>query len=223
MKPQCFFSLIAGLVLAGSAQAQQVVASFSSEILRTTTDWTQTLQLPGFDASLGTLTQVKLSYAGEIWQSLQAENLGAGPATYDQTTTATLSLGKTAGPTLFSPAPIVFHQTGSLSGFDGTPDFAGPSGVASDLDTKTNGFILDPNLASYLSLNPISFDVSVASVTPAITGGNFLTGNKTDAAVSLSVEYTYTAIPEPSTFAVILGAGVLGFVTIRRRKVLSLD
>lgn len=222
MKTHRLLSLVAGLMLAGAAQAQQVVSYFAA-MPRTTTSWTKALQLPGFDTNLGTLTQVKLSYSGEAWQSLFAENSSAGGSTYDLTTTATLTVGKQAGPTLVSLAPMGFHRTGSVGAFDGNLDFVGSSGVTFSQHVMGNGVFFDADLASYLSMSPINFSASASGVSTLISGGNFAKGASTSAAASLSVEYTYAAIPEPSTYAVILGAAMLGFVTIRRRQGLIVD
>lgn len=222
MKTHRILSLVAGLMLAGAAQAQQVVSYFAA-IPQSTTNWTKTLQLPGFDASLGTLSQVKLSYAGEAWQSLFAENSSASGSTYNLTTTATLAVGKQGGPTLVSLAPMSFNRTGSVGAFDGNLDFAGSSGVTFSQHVTGNGVFFDSDLASYLTASPINFSATAAGVSTLISGGNFAKGASTSAAASLSVEYTYAAIPEPSTYAVILGTVMLGFVTIRRRMGLLVD
>jgi len=222
MKTHRLLTLVAGLMLAGAAQAQQVVSYFA-QIPQTATNWTKVLQLPGFDTTLGTLSQVKLSYSGEAWQSLFAENTGASGSTYNLTTTATLTVGKQGGPTLVSLAPLSFNRTGSVAAFDGSLDFAGTSGVTFSQHVTGNGVFFDSDLASYLSASPLNFSASASGISTLISGGNFAKGASTSAAASLGVEYTYTAIPEPSTYAVILGLTALGFVTIRRRMGLVVD
>jgi hypothetical protein len=221
MKPHVFLSLVAGLILAGTAQAQQVVSYFS-DIPRTSTNWTQTFQLPSFDSTLGTLTQVKFTYSGEVLQSVYAENIGSVGTPFDLTSTTTVGISKNGGPSL-SSTPVSLHRTGNLASYDGNFDFAGTSGVSYNSDVTFGGVYLDSNLASYLSGTPIDFIASATGVGSLIAGGNSQTGQSSEAAANLKVEYTYTAIPEPSIYALLLGAIVLGIVTIRRQKVASLD
>ena len=222
MKTHRFFALVAGLMLAGAAQAQQVVSYFA-QIPQSTTNWTKMPQLPGFDSNLGTLTQVKLSYSGEVWQSLFTENQDGNGSSYDLLTTATLSLAKTGGPALFTPAAIVLHRTGSVTAFDGSFDFGGTSGVTFSQDQTVSGMYLDPSLASYISTSPIGFTATARGVSSWSTSGNSASGALTSAASSLGVEYTYVAIPEPSAYAALLGAAVLGIVTIRRKQARIVD
>mgnify|MGYP000576388004 CR=1 FL=1 len=223
MKTKILGSLIASFLIAGAAQAQQVISYFA-QIPQATTNWTQTLQLPSFDSGLGTLTQVKLSYTGDVWQSLFAENTSlANASTYNLTTTATLTLGKQGGPTLFAPTPIAFNRAGPVLGYDGNLDFGGTSGVTFNQQTTVNGTYFDGDLPSYLGLGPINFVASASGLSTLISGGNFVKGALTSAATGLSVEYTFTAIPEPSAYAAIFGAAALAFVTIRRRLVRSID
>lgn len=217
MKSHHIYSLIAGMLLTGAAQAQQIV-SFRGEILKTSTDWTQTLQLPRFDARLGSLTQVKLSYAGEVWQTLYAENKSPTASTYDLTATATLALSRLSGPKLFAPVPITLHRAGALGAFDGNLDFAGTSGDRFCQDFAFTRVFMDPNLDCYVGSGSIGFIASAVGCSTLISGGNFVKGGSTSAAASLSVEYSYATIPEPSAFAVMLGVAAVGVVALRRRR-----
>ncbi|HVP45694.1 MAG TPA: choice-of-anchor E domain-containing protein [Bryobacteraceae bacterium] len=218
-----FASLLIGLfLLCASAQAQSIL-SYYAAIPKSATNWTpaKDLQLPGFDASLGTLTEVKLTYSAEIWQTLFAENLSAGStATYDLTTTATFTLGRADGPTLInnSASPTVFHQTGSLGTYDYVPDFGGTSGITLNQDTVISGLYLDPNLAAYVSLAPIDFSATaLATSTLVMHGGTGSDGAATAAAATLRVDYTYAAIPEPGAYGALLGLAALGMIIRRRR------
>src|ERR1035437_1220340 len=120
-------ALFVSLLLTSVAQAQQVLAYFV-QIPASTPDWNQIVQVPGFDSSLGALTQVKLSFAADVWQSLYAENRSCAPSTYDLSTSATLNLSKFGGPALITFDPVTLHRTGSLAAFDGKLNYAGASG-----------------------------------------------------------------------------------------------
>jgi hypothetical protein len=223
MKTQVIASLLLASFLAVSAQAQQVVTYFAS-VPQSTTNWTRSLQLPQFDPALGTLSQVKLLLDGEVWQSLFGENMSAGSSSYDFTTTATFKLDRSGGPTLLTTVPLVFNRAGPIGGFDGGLDFGGTSGVTFDQHALAqSGTYIDLNHLDYIGLGNCDFIASASGVSSLISGGNFAKSATTSAAASIGVEYTYAPIPEPSTYAALLGAVALTFVTIRKRRVASLD
>ncbi len=223
MKTRFIGHLVAVLLICGAAHGQGLV-TYVSQIPLTATSWTKTLQLPSFDSTQGTLTQVLLTFSDETQQQFVAENTGATGGSYNFTSTASISLSKVGGPTLLAATPIVFQKSGALPGFDGTLDFAGTSGFTTPLNvTDASGTALDPNLSSYLGTGLISFTVSTTGVSTLVGPGNFADGALTSAKAQIAVQYSYSPIPEPSTYAAILGLAVLGYVTIRRRTSVNLD
>lgn len=216
-----------GLLLSGTAHAQFIqgqnylMTGGEVAIPQTSTPWTQLVQIPSFDTTLGALNQVRLEYTGEIWQSVGAENQNAVSSTYDLNSSITFALGKQGGPSLLNTTSITLAQSGSLAAFDQTIDFAGASGVAFDQHLSTGVFYSDPMLTDYLGSGSISFFVSATGAATLIAPANVATFQSSSAAGNFRVLYGFTAIPEPSTYAAILGVVTLGFVTIRRRQVRS--
>lgn len=224
MKTRHLSGLIAVFLFSRGIAPAQEILSYYAQIPRSTTDWApaKALQVPGFDASLGTLTGVELTYSGEIWQSLFFENTSpSSSATYDLLTLTTLTFGEVGGPVLIdnTASPTSFHKSGVVGRFDGTLDSAGTSGVTFNQDTVMNGVYNDPNLAGYISSGPIGFSATtLGSFSMTASGGNNSAGVSTSAAVDLQVEYSYTPIPEPAAYSVVLGLAALGLVLRRRER-----
>jgi hypothetical protein len=228
MKTKLLSGLIAGMLLGGAATASELLTYFASTPLAST-GTPRTIQLPGFNPDFGTLTEVRLTYWGEVLQTGKVENTGAlTPMNYTLSGTAGLSLSKAGGPVLFaSPAgTFSFTQGGSISSpFDGSIDFGGASGLtylAGDTDWSAPAAYLDPDLAAYLGSGLLNF-TSLATSTGglSITAGNGLGTLATKASATLQVDYTYTLIPEPSTYAAGLGLVVFAAAALRRRAALA--
>lgn len=197
---------LATLNLAGTLASAQGLLSHSVGIGATATNWSGTLELPGFDPALGTLTEVDLSVALDVWQTLTVGNLGPAPASFDASSRVTLDL---AGPVLPLSIPIVFSQSGSLPGYDGSRGDANPSAVSFSRE-----FACLPNIISVPASQFDDFEaggvefpaIVAASNTLQADSGAFLGNDATSAAVASSVPYSYVPIPEPEWFALFAGA-----------------
>lgn len=229
MKTHLLGSFIAALLLAGAAQAQQVVSYVTSSLnpllTGTPNSDTRSIQLPGFDANLGTLTHVTLTFDGFVQQRARGEfynNAGTGTSPFSYNLTTTVSLDRTGGPDLLDFTPVTLAGAGTRQSlFDGTIDFAGASGFDTTLITTAllDSYFAPQNLlASYISVSPVSFLVTATGNSSISGPGNVILGTTNLVGGFLGVEYTYTAIPEPSTYAAILGAATLGYAALRRRK-----
>ena len=223
-------TLFTGLMLLNAVSAQSILSYFAatpavSAPSGSFTNWTKTLQLPAFDPGMGILTQVKITYAGEALQTAKGENLSGGAAPFSYNVTTTLALAKAMGPTLFSPAPITLTGSGTSGAFDGTIDFAGSSGFNFTQDITTSGVLIDSSaatLAQYTGVGLIDFTGTATATSSVMGSGAFVSQTISKASATLSLEYTFTPIPEPSTYAVIIGLAVFGCVTFRRRKAFRL-
>lgn len=214
--------LLLPLLLAGLLQAQQVVSYLApiDPALVLPTAAGDSLQLPGFDSSLGTLLGVTLSFNGFASQQAQGENYGGTASPYTYSVTSALSLQRVGGPTVFDFEPVTLTGSGNLAAFDGGYDFAGPSGFSSGLvTTPLSGLYVVPEelLASYLGLAPIDFTANLTGSSLVSGPGSFLTMTSNGAEGTLGVTYTYALIPEPSAYAALAGLAVLCATASRRR------
>ncbi len=179
--------------------------------------------VPQFDPSLGTLTQIDLLVSGMSTGGTNSiENLGvtAGSADLSIGTNITVS-GPSSFVVLTTPATSV---TGiPLAAFDGVLDFAGASGFTlaggSSSDSDSNS--LFSGFAPYLGLGNVGFNFSSAGNTANnLTNVSPSSSTSTPATFGFdaTVTYTYTPVPEPSTMA-LAGIGLSGvLVTAYRRR-----
>lgn len=224
----CAFLALA-LASATVTSAQSILEYFSgtSPALTVTPAGTsQTLQIQGFDSNLGTLTDVKITISGLVSQLAKGENIGAGatPYSYNLGATAAVDRGAT---NLFTSSLVSLTGSGNVSGTDGTLDFKGPSAFHSypnentpqTTDTVLAGVYAVPlvDLASYVSSGKISFTARASGNSTLTGSGNMLMQSTNLANLGVTVDYTYSPIPEPSVCALALGCAVLGLSVLRHR------
>jgi hypothetical protein len=87
-----------------------------------------------------------------------------------------------------------------------------------DYGANTTSIWMNPNLASFNYGNPGTPDAIYSGLAPAFDTVQLITRNP-GTFDELSV-YSYSAVPEPSTYAAIVGAGALLVATARRRRLL---
>lgn len=206
--------------LVAFVQAQQVV-SYYAEIPGVSPGAPQTLQLPKFDSSLGELTEVTLNFTGEIWQSVYGENMNSSNATYDFASTARLNFARDDGLTVFMSPTFSLKRQGSAGAFDGNVNFDGASGLHFDQNVTTNGIYVDPQLARYVGMGKIDFTAVFTNTTLLNSDANFARGSSAAAAAGLSVDYRFVplaAIPEPATYAAMMGLIAAAAGTVFKRR-----
>ena len=187
----------------------------SNTIAYELTDWTHALELPKFDASLGTLNSIDLILSGSTNSVLTVTNYGSKVAKGSTHSTVTLSI--TDPQSLLNLdlniASSDFKFSNLASGASQTSNILLGSGSAQASYTSQN--ILD----EFTGTGTISLPTSTETETSlTYSGGNTLASQATNASAFAKVIYHYSAVPEPSSIIALLtgGVGLLGL--LRRRK-----
>ena len=180
----------------------------------------QTLQLPAFNETLGTLTSVKLELDlnATITPTIFAFEAGdVGTAFAGSTVTVE---GPTGPPPLlvvtYTSAPETITSTG-----DGETTGANVTTSAGSFEMINTGWV------SYESLAPEELNFSLTDNGTTAGGstisGETFGGGSTTYSGTLDITYTYiAAAPEPSTWALLIGGlGMLAFVRrfVNRRQI----
>ena len=191
--------------------------SFSDAAPLMLTNWNQTIALPKFDPSLGTLTSVLLKLTGEVNGSASLESTNPLPTNVTTIFNAEITLMRPDNSILLTASPKS-SITVSVGGFDGTIDFMGPSGrmipevkdsamttVQFDQPFSMSDQTLFIGAGDFLNL-----PVRAVGRSRGSGSGNLLMLFRTSAAASAEITYTFTPIPEPATaLTLLLGATML--------------
>lgn len=166
----------------------------------TATNWGPiTLQVPQFDSSLGTLTNVTIEYELLVEGEIGVENVDP----VGRNATATLAADSTLDLSGLTLGDLMLSFTNSidiaLDPFDGVSDFDGPSGEnLVDLggeDSTTVATSAAADLLAFTGNGTIGFDAVAVGNSSATGPGNYDTRIRTRAGALLTVTYTYTPIP----------------------------
>ena len=181
----------------------------------------QTLTVGQFNPALGTLTGIALNLAGTAHLTQRAESLAATPAAIQASSTETFTF--TGLGSFPITETVTFLTNFNSSAFDGVIDFGGTSGFSSNgtvsySDTQT---VLASNFATFIGNGSHTSFLSATGSTNFSGGDGLAYQYSGSTSTSLTLIYTYTvaAVPEPSTWAMmLLGFAGVGFMTYRRKS-----
>ncbi len=168
----------------------------SDSIPSTRTNWEETLSIPRFDATLGVLTNIEFVLTGEVNGSVRMENLDAEPAVVTAQSIANIQLERPNGEFITQVSPNA-DKSVSLAAFDGSIDFAGPSGSSitdiigieiSERLIYTRG----NDLSEFVGTDAIELGIKATGASFATGAGNLGLNFNTFAAASVTVTYIYT-------------------------------
>ena len=230
MKRHGLAVLAAGAALLAPAGAFASVESFTYTITNvTTTNGTSSedFTLPAFDPTLGTLESVKLTL------TVGTTSTVAFGTYYDnlyQGTYPNAAVGVEPDPYVYGPGAVVYVL---LSKFFGT-SLTFNSGLAVvnglSIDASTNSaYVNSSHLGEYTGSSPVDFAFNLGANYKDYTGdfNIFLLTDiggapTTTANGSFTVSYTYSSVPEPSTWAMMLtGFGLVAGAAFARRRAAS--
>jgi len=180
---------------ASYAQVRAETVSYTDTIPLQTTNWSQQLQLPRFDPTLGILTEIDFALQGKVRGLARIENLDAAAATVIAESFATVRLQRPNGSFLSQVTPVA-SRSAALAAFDGEIDFQGASGTAIDqidgLDISEQTILTTPTeLAAYTGSGFMLLQVDTTGSSKASGAGNLALSFSTLASAAITITYHF--------------------------------
>lgn len=220
-------ALAAASLFGAIGSAQAAVVSFTATKDTATTAWSDVLSIGKFDSNLGSLNSITFELSGTVSGSGRAESLDAASSIVTLSLSSILTLTRPDGSTIVVTNPV-FSNGYAVSAFDGALDFAGGSGAStgpvssSHSESFVSGSASDIGLFAQAGGGTISLGLGATGVSNGSGAGNLITQFATSAGGAVKVSYDYTVatpVPEPETYAMLLGGlGLLGLVRRRAAK-----
>lgn len=211
--------VVISLLFVGGARA--ATQSHQGTISLATTNWTEYITIPKFDPALGTLDQITFTLSGHVEGLAQFESFDASPSTVTMDLSAIMQLQRPNSTILVEVIPLA-STSDAVTAYDQTFDYGGTSGRTYDnlSDTKVESKTSPPPLSDltlFTGLGDIILPVVATAHSSASNGGNIQSHFSTSASACATVEYTYTAIPEPSGIVALL-VGLGSLIPFRRMR-----
>lgn len=188
-------AMLFGAIWSGIAFAD--TQSFTDSIALQTTNWNGSLTVPKFNPALGTLQSVSIAFTGTVETDAQFESTDAAPQNVSLGFGAEIRLFRSDNPAvvLLQAAPTTTYNF-TFAAFDGTLDFAGPSGAnpGAVLESASSSASIPPppaDLALFVGPGNITFPARAQAITSSSGSGNVVTGIATRAAANIVVQYTF--------------------------------
>ena len=193
--------------------------SHTESITRTKTNWSESVTIPQFDSSNGTLTKITFSLASEIDGTLKIESVDASPATVTSSLAAELKLKRPDDSTLLTHSPSE-QKIDNFTAYDGTLDYDGDSGETHAIATSSTGTSeLDPPDATDIALfsgnSTITLPVTSEGISSFQGAGNLQSESTLYATADVTVTYEYIA-PDLTITKTANGAFTIGSVNTFR-------
>jgi hypothetical protein len=188
--------IAAGAALAATAAATGSTLTFSDSIPVQNTNWSHSVSLPKFDPSQGTLNSITLTLNGHIEGQAAVESTDASQTTITTQFRADITLARPDNSVIAIVIPQVDNNV-TLAAFDGTIDFAGPSGMTfANLMQNASQSVTSPppisDLALFSGVGNIVLPVTAVGTSVATGSGNVITQFTTKASAVVTVVYQFT-------------------------------
>ncbi|WP_394790110.1 choice-of-anchor E domain-containing protein [Rhodoferax sp.] len=182
------------------------------------TDWDYSLSLQKFNTSLGSLNSITITLYGETDGNIRLESTDAAPSALSASLSSMLTLTRPDLTTLVVTTPLT-PVSFNASAYDGTLDWAGTSGQTwLNLTANAKNFVNTSSAADKALFSGPGFVLTplhAAGLSAASGSGNFAFDNDTQATAFATITYNYAPVPEPASWALMVG----GLALLARRAV----
>ena len=215
-------------LMATSANAALIYTPIQTQTvtLQTATFFDAPMVFNKFDTSLGSLQSILITLSGQVEGDASYENRSPSPATITLNLQAQISLTRPGGGNIAQVLPVANISEGS-AGFDGSIDFAGPSGSSfTGLSASANdsGTLVSPADIALFSAafigETITLELDAIANSFASGSGTLTTEFTTLAGATATIQYVYDngiEIAEPGMLAM-FGLGLIGLGAVHRRQ-----
>jgi hypothetical protein len=200
-----------GLLLAAS-QAKADTATYTDVYPPGTTEWSHNFVLPLFDPSLGSLSSVYIAASESVNINGTVQNTSTGPQsfTFRAGSLLTVTLPGTLG--FLQPSPLALAQAYNLPAGG-----SAPYGPVNASDAVNYTYTLPADMNWFVGVGTFSLPgFTQTQELIAGGGGNIIASLSTLAGATVEVQYTYTPVPEPGSFALLALGGAL--MLLRKRR-----